>query len=175
MGPFRKTNAPVQKKHPVCAGHMSWIAPVARPCVLMLIEIVSPFRGTEVAKRLTLWEERRFEDLPRRAEEHLPSHGRCWHPSQGQHGACFFPCSPLRSARSTSSQGRLGPPLRWRALRAALAEPGPLTVARSTSRTCSTFIVSALFCRISAGSLPPAAWWPTRTRLCWQRKKNGKP
>ena len=34
--------------------------------------------------------------------------------------------------------------------------------------------VSAL-CRISAGSLPPAARWLTRTRLCWQRKKNGKP
>ena len=27
----------------------------------------------------------------------------------------------------------------------------------------------------SAGSLPPAARWLTRTRLCWQRKKNGKP
>ena len=35
--------------------------------------------------------------------------------------------------------------------------------------------LSALFCRISAGSLPPSARWLTRTRLCWQRKKNGKP
>ena len=35
--------------------------------------------------------------------------------------------------------------------------------------------LSALFCRISAGTLPPAARWLTRTRLCWQRKKNGKP
>ena len=32
-----------------------------------------------------------------------------------------------------------------------------------------------LFCRISAGALPLAARWLTRTRLCWQRKKNGKP
>ena len=31
------------------------------------------------------------------------------------------------------------------------------------------------FCRISAGTLPSAARWHTRTRLCWQRKKNGKP
>ena len=35
--------------------------------------------------------------------------------------------------------------------------------------------LSALFCRIFAGALPSAARWLTRTRLCWQRKKNGKP
>ena len=34
--------------------------------------------------------------------------------------------------------------------------------------------LSAFFCRISAGSLSPAARWLTRARLCWQRKKNGK-
>ena len=61
-----------------------------------------------------------------------------------------------------------------------------LAPALSTSPTCSTSragftptrsrqALSALFCRISAGTLPPAARWLTRTRLCWQRKKNGKP
>ena len=33
----------------------------------------------------------------------------------------------------------------------------------------------AVFCRISSRTLPPAARWLTLTRLCWQRKKNGKP
>ena len=35
----------------------------------------------------------------------------------------------------------------------------PLALERNT--------LSALFCRISAGTLPPAARWLTRTRLCW--------
>ena len=56
--------------------------------------------------------------------------------------------------------------------------------AQSTSQICSMsragfmptrsmLPFSALFCKISAGSLPPAARWLTRTRLCWQHKKNG--
>ena len=69
---------------------------------------------------------------------------------------------------------------------AALTAPGPtgtrpehitdlLNVPRRIHANKIHAALSALFCRISAGSLPPAARWLTRTRLCWQRKKNGKP
>ena len=34
--------------------------------------------------------------------------------------------------------------------------------------------LSAVFCQTSAGTLPPAARWLTRTRLCWQLKKMGE-
>ena len=62
---------------------------------------------------------------------------------------------------------------------AALTAPGPtgtrpehITDLFNVPRRVA---LSALFCKISAGALPPAARWLTRTRLCWQRKKNGKP
>ena len=69
---------------------------------------------------------------------------------------------------------------------AALTAPGPtgtrpehitdlLNVPRRIHANKIHAALSALFSRISAGSLPPAARWLTRTRLCWQRKKNGKP
>ena len=69
---------------------------------------------------------------------------------------------------------------------AALTAPGPtgtrpehitdlLNVPRRIHANKVHAALSALFCGISAGSLPPAARWLTRTRLCWQRKKNGKP
>ena len=69
---------------------------------------------------------------------------------------------------------------------AALTAPGPtgtrpehitdlLNVPRRVHANKIHAALSALFCRISAGTLPPAARWLTRTRLCWQRKKNGKP
>ena len=69
---------------------------------------------------------------------------------------------------------------------AALTAPGPtgtrpehitdlLNVPRRIHANKIHAALSALFCRISAGTLPPAARWLTRTRLCWQRKKNGKP
>ena len=69
---------------------------------------------------------------------------------------------------------------------AALTAPGPtgtrpehitdlLNVPRMVHANKIHAALSALFCRISAGTLPPAARWLTRTRLCWQRKKNGKP
>ena len=69
---------------------------------------------------------------------------------------------------------------------AALTAPGPtgtrpehitdlLNVSRRIHANKIHAALSALFCRISAGALPPAARWLTRTRLCWQRKKNGKP
>ena len=35
--------------------------------------------------------------------------------------------------------------------------------------------LSAVFCRISSGTLRPAARWLSRTRLIWQRKESGKP
>ena len=65
---------------------------------------------------------------------------------------------------------------------AALTAPGPtgtrpehitdlLNVPRRIHANKIHAALSALFCRISAGSLPPAARWLTRTRLCWQRKK----
>ena len=68
---------------------------------------------------------------------------------------------------------------------AALTAPGPtgtrpehitdlLNVPRRIHANKIHAALSALFCRISAGALPPAARWLTRTRLCWQRKKNGK-
>ena len=65
----------------------------------------------------------------------------------------------------------------------ALTAPGHTDTRADTSRTCSACLghanklhaLSALFCQISAGTLPLAARWLTRTRLCWQRKKNGKP
>ena len=68
---------------------------------------------------------------------------------------------------------------------AALTAPGPtgtrpehitdlLNVPRRVHANKIHAALSALFCRISAGTLPPAARWLTRTRL-WQRKKNGKP
>ena len=54
------------------------------------------------------------------------------------------------------------------------------------NRTCSTGASEgahqqdsrrrdSLLLQDSAGSLPLAARWLTRARLCWQRKKNGKP
>ena len=69
---------------------------------------------------------------------------------------------------------------------AALTAPGPtgtrpehitdlLNVPRRIHANKIHAALSALFCRISAGTLSPAARWLTRTRLCWQRKKNGKP
>ena len=69
---------------------------------------------------------------------------------------------------------------------AALTAPGPtgtrpehitdlLNVPRRIHANKIHAALSELFRRISAGSLPPAARWLTRTRLCWQRKKNGKP
>ena len=69
---------------------------------------------------------------------------------------------------------------------AALTAPGPtgtrpehitdlLNVPRRIHANKIHAALSALFCRVSVGTLPPAARWLTRTRLCWQRKKNGKP
>ena len=69
---------------------------------------------------------------------------------------------------------------------AALTAPGPtgtrpehITDFRNVPRRIHAnkihAALSALFCRIFAGTLVPAARWLTRTRLCWQRKKNGKP
>ena len=69
---------------------------------------------------------------------------------------------------------------------AALTAPGPtgtrpehitdlLNVPRRIHANKIHAALSALFRGISGGTLPPAARWLTRTRLCWQRKKNGKP
>ena len=65
---------------------------------------------------------------------------------------------------------------------AALTAPGPtgsraehvtdmLSVPRRIHANKLHAALSAVFCWISAGTLPPAARW----RLCWQRKKSGKP
>ena len=70
--------------------------------------------------------------------------------------------------------------------RAALTAPGStgtraehitnmLSVPRRVHANKIHAALSALFCRISAAALPSAARWLTRTRLCWQRKKDGKP
>ena len=69
---------------------------------------------------------------------------------------------------------------------AALTAPSPtdtraeritdmLSVSRRVHANKLHAALSALFYRISAGTLSPTARWLTRTRLCWQRKKNGTP
>ena len=98
---------------------------------------------------------------------------------------------PLWERKPTATQ-------RWNLLRshwdrpfaglhyARLTAPGPtgsraehvtdmLSVPRRIHANKLHAALSAVFCRISAGTLPPAVRWLTRTRLCWQRKKNGKP
>ena len=45
---------------------------------------------------------------------------------------------------------------------------------RASTDSCHAALL-AVFCQISAGTLPPAARWLTRMLLCWQRKTNGKP
>ena len=69
---------------------------------------------------------------------------------------------------------------------AALAAPGPtgtraehitdlLDVSRRTHANKVHKPLTRVFLCISGGELPPTARWLTRTRLCWQCKKNGTP
>ena len=192
--------------------------------------------ATEILKRLTLWEERRFEALLQRAEEQLLLKRKTG--KRHKNGGPSDPTARGDRARRTATVGayrkattglvssmlsfdeqedtrwaqellptsdlgapahsdpNLAPPpappvstwdrpfsgLHY----AALTAPGPtgtrpehitdlLNVPRRVHANKIHAALSALFCRISAGSLPPAARWLTRTRLCWQRKKNGKP
>ena len=109
------------------------------------------------------------------------------------------PCSLWTRARICSGPRNSSPPLRehrptatrsWTLLRpmrtgtdplrACIVQPSLLLVQlafdRSTSLNCLVHAaLAAPLCRLSAGSLPPAATWLTRTRLCWQHNKNGKP
>ena len=123
--------------------------------------------ATEVQKRLTLWEERSFETLLQRAEEQLAH------------------CDPDLAPPPALPESTWDRPFSGLHC-AALTAPGPtgtrsehitdlLNVPRRIHANKIHAALSALFSRISAGSLPPAARWLTRTRLCWQRKKNGKP
>ena len=169
----------------------------------------------EVAKRLTLWEERRFED--RRAWELLlinrkarkgscasagltPLHAPIAHavrlllvPVARPPRTSSPRCSPMRKTRTFPLLEPPPPPhgkdwdrpfagLRCAALTAPgrtgtrikritdmLNEPGWVHANKIHA------VLSALLCQISAGTLPSAARWLTRTRLCWQRKKIGKP
>ena len=192
--------------------------------------------ATEVLKRLTLWEEQRFETLLRRAAEQLllkrrpgKRHKTGGPPDPSARGdrarrtaaigayrkattglvssmLSFNEHEDVRWAQELLPTSNLGssahsdpnlaphpapPDSTWdrpfSGLHyAALTAPGPtgtrpehitdlLNVPRRIHANKIHAALSALFCRISAGTLPPAARWLTRTRLCWQRKKNGKP
>ena len=190
-----------------------------------------------MAKRLTLWEESRFEDLLRRAEEQLLILRRA-----GKRRKCDAQPDPLARAdraRRTAAvaayrEATTGlvssmlsfeeqEDLTWAKELLPISTFGSASLQRPGAGTSSTFplsedwdrpfaglhcaalaapgptgsraehvtdmpsvprrihanklhaALSAVFCRISAGTLPPAARRLTRTRLCWQRKKSGKP
>ena len=192
--------------------------------------------ATEVLKRLTLWEEQRFETLLQRAEEQPllkrrsgKRHKTGGPPDPSARGdrarrtaaigayrkattglvssmLSFNEQEDVRWAQELLPTSNLGPSAHsdpnlapppalpestsdrpFSGLHyAALPAPGPtgtrpehitdlLNVPRRVHANKIHAALSALFCRISAGTLPPAARWLTRTRLCWQRKKNGKP
>ena len=79
----------------------------------LMLALVPPRMGTadEVAKRLTLWEERRFEDQLRRAEERLLTNRKAGKRKQrgGQPDTLARADRVRRTA--AASQGHHGPPL----------------------------------------------------------------
>ena len=69
---------------------------------------------------------------------------------------------------------------------ASLTAPGPsgtrpehisdmLSVARRTDANKLQRALAMIYAAADSGVLPTEARWLTRTRLCWQRKKTGKP
>ena len=69
---------------------------------------------------------------------------------------------------------------------ASLTAPGPsgtrpehisdmLSVARRTDANKLQRALAMIYAAVDSGALPTEARWLTRTRLCWQRKKTGKP
>ena len=203
----------------------------------LLLSTVPPGLGTaaEVAKRLTLWEESRFQDLLRRAEERLMilrtagkrkkrdaqpdllarAYGARRTAAVGAYRkattALVSSMISFEEQRTSPGPKSSFPPPPWErkpaAKRrwnlapnpgedwdrpfaglhfAALTAPCPtgaraehvtdmLSVPRRIHANKQHAALSAVFCRISAGTLPPAARWLTRTRLCWHCKKSGKP
>ena len=127
--------------------------------------------AADVAMRLTLWEECRFEDHLWRAGEQL-------YPSQGKRkkrDAQPDPFAHADRARRTAAGSACRKAITGLVQSLFSSRAENITDLQDVLRRVhANNGLSALFCRISAGSLPPAARWLTRTRLCWQRKKNGK-